>query len=273
MIIYSIIILNILFIIVIKNCITKYLIIFLVSKLVFVLCNSLNGLMNNSSILRVSSDCAFEPAKDCENIFQKKNIINVRKSSLYSLSINIVETFTQCNKDFRAIEKLPQRILTNPNEPSPENSDDNIESNLICRVHDRLESGRTSYKVLDLLGVGTFGQVFRCQKDDSKEVVAVKVIKNKPAYHNQGLLEIKILQLLNKKFDPNNKYHIVRLLESFEHKNHICQVFELLSMSLLDILTQNQFRGLPLNVVHRFTKQILEAMVVFQSANIIHCDL
>ena len=71
----------------------------------------LDCLMNNSSVLNVSQDSAFASGKDYHNIFQKKKIISVRKSSLYSLSLDIVETFTQCNKDFRAIEKLPQRIL------------------------------------------------------------------------------------------------------------------------------------------------------------------
>eukprot|EP01034_Spumella_vulgaris_P022742 gene22742-28900_t len=61
--------------------------------------------------------------------------------------------------------------------------------------------------------------------------------------------------------------------ESFEFKGHICLVFELLSMSLLDVLTQNQFRGLSLSVVQRFTRQILTALVALQDANVIHCDL
>ena len=145
----------------------------------------------------------------------------------------------------------------------------NEESNLICRVHDILNNDDVKYTILDLLGTGTFGQVFRCQKDDTKEVVAIKVIKNKPAYHNQGQLEAKIAKLLNQKFDKTNEKYIVRLLQQFECKGHICLVFELLSMSLLDILTQNQFRGLPLNVVQRFTKQILTALLTFQEAEVI----
>ena len=127
--------------------------------------------------------------------------------------------------------------------------------------------------ILDLLGTGTFGQVFRCLRDDgSKELCAVKVVKNKPAYYAQGQLEVKIASYLNSK-DPHDEKHIVRLLESFEFLGHICLVFELLSMTLLDVLTQNQFRGLPLTVVQRFTRQILTALVVLEECRIIHCDL
>jgi serine/threonine protein kinase len=54
----------------------------------------------------------------------------------------------------------------------------------------------TSYRILDLLGSGTFGQVVRCQNTGTGEIVAVKVIKNKPAYFNQGLFEVKILKMV-----------------------------------------------------------------------------
>lgn len=192
---------------------------------------------------------------------------------LHSLTINITQTYKACNPEFRTLNKLPRRILTQPSEGVYNNGLDNEDSNLICRVHDILECSTTKYTILDLLGTGTFGQVFRCQKDGTKEVVAIKIIKNKPAYHTQGQLEAKIAKLLNQKFDPNDDRYIVRLQDYFECRGHICLVFELLSMSLLDILTQNQFRGLPLNVVQRFTRQILTALVTLQEAEVIHCDL
>lgn len=41
------------------------------------------------------------------------------------------------------------------------------------------------YIVRDLLGQGTFGQVVKCLQEDISELVAVKVIKNHPAYYHQ----------------------------------------------------------------------------------------
>ena len=41
------------------------------------------------------------------------------------------------------------------------------------------------YIVKDLLGQGTFGQVVRCLREDSREEVAVKVIKNQTAFYHQ----------------------------------------------------------------------------------------
>lgn len=195
-------------------------------------------------------------------------------SIVQKVTVSLVESYKLCNPSLKVVEGVPQRVLTNPSDPVSNNGMDNEDGNLICRVHDILTASKQlTFTVLDLLGTGTFGQVFRCQRSDSKEIVAVKVIKNKPAYHAQGLIEIKIAKLLNKTVDPNDEKHIVRLQDSFHCHNHICLVFELLSMSLLDVLTQNQFRGLPLAVVQRFTKQVLTALVALQEANVIHCDL
>jgi hypothetical protein len=196
------------------------------------------------------------------------------------MGMGLVDTYKSCNPEYMVNSTIQKRVLTNPPEPSHLNDGhDNVESNLICRVYDRLEYVDSAgvmqkFTVLDLLGIGTFGQVFRCQKmDGSKDLVAIKVIKNKPAYRTQGMLEINILRLLNAQQTDEPNRHLVQLQESFECKGHICLVFELLSITLLDILTQNHFRGLSMSIVQSFTSQILSAMVALEDVNIIHCDL
>jgi dual specificity protein kinase YAK1 len=52
------------------------------------------------------------------------------------------------------------------------------------------------YLILDVLGQGTFGQVVKCQNMKTHEIVAVKVVKNKPAYFNQSMMEVTILELV-----------------------------------------------------------------------------
>jgi len=52
------------------------------------------------------------------------------------------------------------------------------------------------YLILDVLGQGTFGQVVKCQNMKTHEVVAVKVVKNKPAYFNQSMMEVTILEMV-----------------------------------------------------------------------------
>ena len=199
------------------------------------------------------------------------------ENKLTQMTKHIADVYKTCNPQYSPQFCIPQRVLTIPSEGVLNNGMDNAESNLVCHVYTEIECNskkeKCTYTVLDLLGTGTFGQVFRCMKTGSKEFFAVKVIRNKPAYQKQGLCEIAVLELLNNKYDPDDKHHLVRLKDSFQYKGHICLVFELLSMTLLDILTQNQFRGLPLPMVQRFTRQILSALLTLEEANIIHCDL
>lgn len=49
--------------------------------------------------------------------------------------------------------------------------------------------------MVDKLGQGTFGQVMKCETDD-KEGYAIKIIRNKPAYTNQALVENLILSMV-----------------------------------------------------------------------------
>ncbi|KAF9626749.1 hypothetical protein IFM89_038967 [Coptis chinensis] len=88
------------------------------------------------------------------------------------------------------------------------------------------------YIVKDLLGHGTFGQVAKCLISETSSYVAVKIIKNQPAYYQQALVEVSILATLNKKFDPEDKHHIVRILDYFVFQRHLCISFELLDTNL-----------------------------------------
>jgi dual specificity protein kinase YAK1 len=164
-------------------------------------------------------------------------------------------------------------MLSNPCEGLSNDGLDNVDHNLILRQNDALICRDKKYIVLDLLGTGTFGQVFKCRDDSTGNILAVKVIKNRPAYYQQGLLEVTIVSSLNRMELNDNSKHIVSILDSFEYQNHLCIVFELLGISLLDILTQNQFRCLPLSTVQVFARQIVHALCALEDANIIHCDL
>jgi serine/threonine protein kinase len=73
--------------------------------------------------------------------------------------------------------------------------------------------------------------------------------------------------------DPNDEHHILRLRDKFIQKGHLCLVFELLSVNLYELIKQNQYRGLGLNLVRVFAGQLLDAMSMLKDAHIIHCDL
>jgi len=63
------------------------------------------------------------------------------------------------------------------------------------------------------------------------------------------------------------------MLDFFVFRDHLCIVFELLSASLYDLLRENQFQGLSLNLSRLIISNILEGMKVIKEARLIHCDL
>ena len=67
--------------------------------------------------------------------------------------------------------------------------------------------------------------------------------------------------------------HIVRMMDHFVHRSHLCIVFEVLNINLYELLRQNNFRGLSISLVRVFLRQLLAALSVLRSANVIHCDL
>ncbi|KAJ3772923.1 hypothetical protein FB446DRAFT_734902 [Lentinula raphanica] len=196
-------------------------------------------------------------------------------SPLQHLTTNILDTYRICNPQFRyESAHNPRRVLTKPSKPAHNEGYDNDDYDYILYVNDWLgtEEGH-KYLILDILGQGTFGQVVKCQNMKTHEIVAVKVVKNKPAYFNQSMMEVTILELLNKQCDPNDTHHILRLRDSFIHRNHLCLVFELLSSNLYELIKQNQFQGLSTQLVKVFMAQLLDALTVLKEARLIHCDL
>lgn len=55
------------------------------------------------------------------------------------------------------------------------------------------------YEVLGILGKGSFGQVLKCSDHKFKVLRAVKMIRNKRRFHQQALVEVKILEHLRNK--------------------------------------------------------------------------
>ena len=107
-----------------------------------------------------------------------------------------------------------------------------------------------------MLGQGTFGQVAKCICQQTGEVVAVKVIKNQAAFFHQAQVEVGVLRHLNTAADPDDQHHIVQMHDSFVFKDHLCLVFELLSLNLYELIKQNQFRGLSMRLLRIFLSQV-----------------
>ncbi len=74
--------------------------------------------------------------------------------------------------------------------PTTKSSSSNGEGDYQLVQHEILCSVSNSYEVLEFLGRGTFGQVSKCWKRGTNEIVAIKILKNHPSYARQGQIEV-----------------------------------------------------------------------------------
>lgn len=128
------------------------------------------------------------------------------------------------------------------------------------------------YEVTDTLGKGSFGQVLHCRNHCTGESVAIKIIRNKKRFHHQALVEIKILENL-RKWDADEKHHVIKMTEYFYFRNHLCIAMELLSINLYELIKANGFVGFTTALIRRFTNQMLLSLSLMRHHRIVHCDL
>ncbi|KAJ7580985.1 hypothetical protein C8J56DRAFT_958751 [Mycena floridula] len=128
------------------------------------------------------------------------------------------------------------------------------------------------YEIIDILGKGSFGQVLHCRDHCSGESVAIKIIRNKKRFHHQALVEIKILDNL-RKWDSEEKHHVIKMTEHFYFRNHLCIAMELLSINLYELIKANGFVGFSTALIRRFTSQMLMSLQLMRHHRIVHCDL
>ncbi|XP_061773839.1 homeodomain-interacting protein kinase 2 isoform X3 [Nerophis ophidion] len=162
-------------------------------------------------------------------------------------------------------------VATAASTATSKNSGSNNEGDYQLVQHEVLCSMTNTYEVLEFLGRGTFGQVVKCWKRGTNEIVAIKILKNHPSYARQGQIEVSILARLST--ESADDYNFVRAYECFQHKNHTCLVFEMLEQNLYDFLKQNKFSPLPLKYIRPVLQQVATALMKLKSLGLIHADL
>ena len=130
------------------------------------------------------------------------------------------------------------------------------------------------YVVQASLGKGMFSSVVRCiDNEQNGKPVAIKILRNNEAMRKAGLKEIGILE----KFmdaDPDGRKHIIRLEGSFDHKGHLCLVFENLSLNLREVLKRfGRDVGINLKAVRAYAQQMFVGLSLLRKCNLVHADL
>ncbi|KAI8067135.1 kinase-like domain-containing protein [Gongronella butleri] len=143
-----------------------------------------------------------------------------------------------------------------------------------------LQGGR--YLVQQKVGWGYFSTVWLAKDTIDDRYVAVKIVKPDRPFTQTALDEIDLLEHIQKQQDPGEQAPVVALLDHFYHeadhahggRTHVVLVCELLGPSLLSVMKQFRFHGLPPALVQRFAKQLLDALdFLHRKCGIIHTDI
>ncbi|KAF5345349.1 hypothetical protein D9758_008465 [Tetrapyrgos nigripes] len=135
------------------------------------------------------------------------------------------------------------------------------------------------YQVFSSLGKGMFANVVRARvlqiepgEQQGKEV-AIKIVRCQESMYKAGLKEVQMLNKL-KQADPEDKKHIVRVERSFEHRGHLCIVFENLSMNLREVVKRfGKDVGLNIRAVRAYAHQLFLALSLLKKVGVMHADI
>ncbi|KAI0557882.1 Protein kinase [Gracilaria domingensis] len=154
------------------------------------------------------------------------------------------------------------------------------------KVGDTFKNG--TYRALCRLGVGHFSTVWLCLDNNRfapgnssgtrvNRVVALKIQKSATDYTEAARDEIELLQVVRRK-DRYRSEAVISLLDHFEllgpNGKHVCLVFDVLGNSLLKLIRRFNYKGAPLSLIRRISRDILTGLhFLHAEAGIIHTDL
>jgi serine/threonine-protein kinase PRP4 len=129
------------------------------------------------------------------------------------------------------------------------------------------------YAVQQQIGKGTFATVVRATDTKTGQDVAVKIACNNETMYKAGTKEMDMLTELNAA-DREDKRHIIQLLRNFDHKGHMCLVFENLHSDLREVLKKfGRNVGINLKAIRAYGQQMFIALSHLKKCEVLHADL
>eukprot|EP00899_Mesostigma_viride_P028194 jgi/Mesvir1/855/Mv17428-RA.1 len=124
-----------------------------------------------------------------------------------------------------------------------------------------------NYHIIELIGEGSFGKVYRGRRKYTGQITAMKFIMK----HGKSEKDIRNLRqeieiLRNLRHD-----NIIQMLDAFETKTEFCVVTEFAQGELFEILEDDQ--NLPESEVRLIARQLVKALHYLHSNRIIHRDM
>jgi serine/threonine-protein kinase SRPK3 len=134
------------------------------------------------------------------------------------------------------------------------------------------------YCFLGKLGWGHFSTVWFAWDEHGRQPVVLKVQKSAARYTEAAKDEIKLLRAVRESVPCAGRDHLVLLQDHFIHRGvhglHHVMAFEVLGPTLLSLVKQTGYAGLPIAVVRRLARCVLLALShLHEQLSIIHTDL
>lgn len=194
---------------------------------------------------------------------------------LESMTFSIKELYNQIAPNIFPPPQYPIKRPLNPVEEMDEYSQGSFEGHRIVCINEIFEDTyHNQFRVIGILGNGTFSYVFKCQLvSNPNHFVALKIIKNLEQYRATGIAEIRIHQMMNQAPDHPGKNHIICPLSTFEQDRHVCMVLPLLYRSLFEGISCSQSLIGHLGTIRLIMEQVFQALDFIHLNGIIHCDL
>ncbi len=123
------------------------------------------------------------------------------------------------------------------------------------------------YDIIKLLGQGTFGKVVEAYDKRKKTKCAVKIIRSVQKYRDASRIELRVLSTLALN-DKSNRNKCIHLRDSFDFRNHICIVTDLLGQSVFDFLKGNGFVPFPSSQIQNFARQLFTSVACMFSGSL-----
>ena len=123
------------------------------------------------------------------------------------------------------------------------------------------------YEILNIVGEGMYGDVYKCKNKETGEYVAIKKFKGIEDELIQKTMkrEYEMLKLVKHE-------NIVEFKEGFIIEGNTYLVFEYIEKNLLEIIEENK-NGINENLIKNLIYQLIKAIIYLHQNNIIHRDI
>jgi dual specificity tyrosine-phosphorylation-regulated kinase 2/3/4 len=128
------------------------------------------------------------------------------------------------------------------------------------------------FEIRGVIGRGSFGQVLLCFDHKTKVDVALKIIVNMTAMNIQSRTECSLVQMLNGASGFSDA-HIVRAMDSFTFRRHVCATFEVLGRNLYDVCRSSKGRRIGGSQLREIARCILTSLAFMHRNSVLHADM